>query len=453
MTTTTSHTATPSPASTPLSKATVRRIVFSSSVGNALEWFDFLVYGYFATIIATQFFPLHDKWLSTMLAIATFGISFLMRPLGAVVLGIYGDRKGRKAALMLAIGLIMLGTLAMAVMPPYASIGLAAPILILLARLVQGFAVGGEFGSATAFMIEHSPTRRGYYASWQFASQGLAAITAATFGSLLTVWMAPEQLSSWGWRIPFVFGLLVGPVGYYIRAHLDETPEFLAMQRERRESARGSRKDESFGKQWVNLILAVGIVAQSTVGVYVLQLYMPMYAVQQLHIPAAASFGVVVLNGGLQFLLSPVMGAWSDRVGSIRIMLTTSVLMGLLIYPMFALLQNHPTIGWLLLLQGTAGIFKAAYSGPMPALMSEIFPASVRSTGLSIGYSLGVTIFGGFAPVIIETFIHLTGDKLAPSYYVLLAAVLSGTSLIVVGWRMRRENRRRASVTRPPHYQ
>jgi len=453
MTTTTSHTATPSPASTPLSKATVRRIVFSSSVGNALEWFDFLVYGYFATIIATQFFPLHDKWLSTMLAIATFGISFLMRPLGAVVLGIYGDRKGRKAALMLAIGLMMLGTLAMAVMPPYASIGLAAPILILLARLVQGFAVGGEFGSATAFMIEHSPTRRGYYASWQFASQGLAAITAATFGSLLTVWMAPEQLSSWGWRIPFVFGLLVGPVGYYIRAHLDETPEFLAMQRERRESARGSRKDESFGKQWVNLILAVGIVAQSTVGVYVLQLYMPMYAVQQLHIPAAASFGVVVLNGGLQFLLSPVMGAWSDRVGSIRIMLTTSVLMGLLIYPMFALLQNHPTIGWLLLLQGTAGIFKAAYSGPMPALMSEIFPASVRSTGLSIGYSLGVTIFGGFAPVIIETFIHLTGDKLAPSYYVLLAAVLSGTSLIVVGWRMRRENRRRASVTRPPHYQ
>jgi len=453
MTTTTSHTATASPASVPLSKATVRRIVFSSSVGNALEWFDFLVYGYFATIIATQFFPLHDKWLSTMLAIATFGISFLMRPLGAVVLGIYGDRKGRKAALMLAIGLMMLGTLAMAVMPPYASIGLAAPILILLARLVQGFAVGGEFGSATAFMIEHSPTRRGYYASWQFASQGLAAITAATFGSLLTVWMAPEQLSSWGWRIPFVFGLLVGPVGYYIRAHLDETPEFLAMQRERRESARGSRKDESFGKQWVNLILAVGIVAQSTVGVYVLQLYMPMYAVQQLHIPAAASFGVVVLNGGLQFLLSPVMGAWSDRVGSIRIMLTTSVLMGLLIYPMFALLQNHPTIGWLLLLQGTAGIFKAAYSGPMPALMSEIFPASVRSTGLSIGYSLGVTIFGGFAPVIIETFIHLTGDKLAPSYYVLLAAVLSGTSLIVVGWRMRRENRRRASVTRPPHYQ
>ncbi|MCX4165669.1 MULTISPECIES: MFS transporter [Paraburkholderia] len=436
----------PSPhLSAPLSRATVRRIVFSSSVGNALEWFDFLVYGYFAAIIAKQFFPLHDEWLSTLLAIATFGISFLMRPLGAVVLGIYGDRKGRKAALTLAIALMMVGTFAMAVMPSYASIGIAAPLLVLFARLVQGFAVGGEFGSATAFMVEHSPARRGYYASWQFASQGLAAITAAAFGSLLTVWMSPESLTSWGWRIPFIFGLLIGPVGYYIRAHLDETPEFVAAQRERAAASLAlnppnatEKNPVSFGNQWANLILAIGIVAQSTVGVYVLQLYMPMYAVKQLHMAAAASFGVVVLNGGLQFLLSPVMGALSDRIGRIRIMLTTSVLMGTLIYPMFALLQRHPTIGWLLLLQAMAGIFKAAYSGPMPALLAEIFPTRVRSTGLSIGYSIGVTIFGGFAPTIVETFIHLTGDKLAPSYYVLAAAVLSGVSLVIVGWRMRR---------------
>ncbi|WP_144147910.1 MFS transporter [Paraburkholderia sp. BCC1884] len=436
--------ASPHSPAAPLSKAMVRRIVFSSSVGNALEWFDFLVYGYFASIIAKQFFPMQDEWLSTLLAIATFGISFLMRPLGAIVLGVYGDRQGRKAALTLAIALMMVGTFTMAVMPPYVSIGLAAPVLILVARLVQGFAVGGEFGSATAFMVEHSASRRGYYASWQFASQGLAAITAAAFGSLLTAWMPPEQLNSWGWRLPFVFGLLVGPVGFYIRSHLDETPEFLALREARETAARDQQaagdeqQDASFASQWVNLLLAVGIVAQSTVGVYVLQLYMPMYAVKQLHMPAAAAFGVVVLNGGLQFLLSPVMGALSDRIGRIRIMLTTSILMGVLIYPMFALLQSHPTVGWLLLLQGTAGIFKAAYSGPMPALMSEIFPTRVRSTGLSIAYSIGVTIFGGFAPTIVETFIHLTGDKLAPSYYVLIAAVLSGLSLIVVAARMRR---------------
>ncbi|SAL28430.1 major facilitator family transporter [Caballeronia turbans] len=415
------------------SKAMIRRIVFSSSIGNALEWFDFLVYGYFATVIAKAFFPSNDEWLSTMLAIGTFGISFLMRPLGAIVLGIYGDRKGRKAALTLAILLMMIGTLTMAVMPSYQHIGIAAPLLILLARLVQGFAVGGEFGSATAFMVEHSEARRGYYASWQFASQGLAAIMAAAFGSVLSAWLPPAQLESWGWRIPFVFGLLVGPVGYYIRSHLDETPEFLAT----RASAKASDPGISFANQWLNLLLAVGIVAQSTVGVYVLQLYMPMYAVKQLHLPATASFAVVVLNGGLQFIFSPLMGALSDRLGRIRIMLGTSIFMGVTIYPMFAWLQAHPTVASLVVLQSAAGILKAAYSGPMPALMSEIFPTRVRSTGLSIGYALGVTLFGGFAPTIVEAFIHVTGDKLAPSYYVLLAAALSGVSLAIVAWRMR----------------
>ncbi|HKR44226.1 MAG TPA: MFS transporter [Paraburkholderia sp.] len=423
----------------PLSRGMVRRIVFSSSIGNALEWFDFLVYGYFAPIIAKQFFPVHDEWLSTLLAVGTFGISFLMRPLGAIVLGVYGDRQGRKAALTLAIALMMAGTLAMAVMPPYASIGIAAPLLILLARLVQGFAVGGEFGSATAFMVEHSPAKRGYYASWQFASQGAAAILAASFGGVLAWWLPPEQLQAWGWRVPFFFGLVLGPVGWYIRSHLDETPEFLANQQAHGEQDVRATNEPGLGRQWVNLVLAVGIVAQSTVGVYILQLYMPMYAVKQLHMAAATSFGVVVLNGGLQFALSPVMGALSDRIGRIRIMLTTSILLAALTYPMFALLQRHPTLGWLLVLQGAAGIFKAAYSGPMPALMSEIFPVRVRSAGLSIAYSLGVTLFGGFAPTIAEVLIHVTGDTLAPAYYVSLAAVISGVSLAIVGWRTMRQ--------------
>ncbi|MEX3844969.1 MFS transporter [Paraburkholderia sp. BR10882] len=430
----------------PLSRGMVRRIVFSSSIGNALEWFDFLVYGYFAPIIAKQFFPVHDEWLSTLLAVGTFGISFLMRPLGAIVLGVYGDRKGRKAALTLAIALMMAGTLAMAVMPPYASIGIAAPLLILLARLVQGFAVGGEFGSATAFMVEHSPSKRGYYASWQFASQGAAAILAASFGGVLAWWLPPEQLQAWGWRVPFFFGLVLGPVGWYIRSHLDETPEFIANQQAHSEQDARATSEPGLGRQWVNLVLAVGIVAQSTVGVYILQLYMPMYAVKQLHMAAATSFGVVVLNGGLQFALSPVMGALSDRIGRIRIMLTTSILLAALTYPMFALLQRHPTLGWLLVLQGAAGIFKAAYSGPMPALMSEIFPVRVRSAGLSIAYSLGVTLFGGFAPTIAEVLIHVTGDTLAPAYYVSLAAVISGVSLAIVGWRTMRKASMRATL-------
>lgn len=420
----------------PPNAAHVRRIIVSSSIGNALEWYDFLVYGFFAPVIGKLFFPADDEWVSLLFAVGSFGVSFITRPVGAIVLGIYADRKGRKAALTLSILLMIVGTLAIAVMPSYQQIGIVAPVAILLARLVQGFAVGGEFGSATAFMVEHSARGRGYYASWQFASQGLAAILASGFGALLTASLSTAELEGWGWRLPFVFGLLVGPVGFYIRRHLDETPEFVAEQKKTT-----AHPEATFKSQWVNLLLAVGVVAQSTVSVYVLQLYMPTYAVKQLHLPAAQSFSVVVLNGGLQFLLSPVMGALSDRVGRIRIMLTTSVLMMLLIYPMFALLRAHPTIGALLLLQAVSGLFKAAYSGPMPALMSEIFPTRVRSTGLSLGYSLGVTLFGGFAPFIVTWLIHTTGDTLAPSYYVLTAAVVSGISLTIIALRARQAGR------------
>ena len=424
------------PTHSPLTSAHARRIVISSSIGNALEWYDFLVYGFFASVIGKLFFPADDEWVSLLFAVGSFGVSFITRPVGAIVLGMYADRKGRKAALTLSILLMIVGTLAIAVMPSYAQIGIVAPITILLARLVQGFAVGGEFGSATAFMVEHSKRGRGYYASWQFASQGIATILAAGLGALLTATLFPSELESWGWRLPFFFGLLVGPVGFYIRRHLDETPEFVAEQKKTTVDPQAS-----FKAQWTNLLLAVGVVAQSTVSVYVLQLYMPTYAVKQLHLPAAQSFGVVVLNGGLQFLLSPLFGALSDRIGRIRIMLTTSVLMILLIYPMFALLRAHPTIGALLALQAVSGIFKAAYSGPMPALMSEIFPTRVRSTGLSLGYSLGVTLFGGFAPFIVTWLIHTTGDTLAPSYYVLTAAVVSGIALTIIALRRRQERR------------
>ena len=424
------------PTHSPLTSAHARRIVISSSIGNALEWYDFLVYGFFASVIGKLFFPADDEWVSLLFAVGSFGVSFITRPVGAIVLGMYADRKGRKAALTLSILLMIVGTLAIAVMPSYAQIGIVAPVTILLARLVQGFAVGGEFGSATAFMVEHSKRGRGYYASWQFASQGIATILAAGLGALLTATLFPSELESWGWRLPFFFGLLVGPVGFYIRRHLDETPEFVAEQKKTTVDPQAS-----FKAQWTNLLLAVGVVAQSTVSVYVLQLYMPTYAVKQLHLPAAQSFGVVVLNGGLQFLLSPVMGALSDRIGRIRIMLTTSVLMILLIYPMFALLRAYPTIGALLALQAVSGIFKAAYSGPMPALMSEIFPTRVRSTGLSLGYSLGVTLFGGFAPFIVTWLIHTTGDTLAPSYYVLTAAVVSGIALTIIALRRRQETR------------
>ncbi|KNB21538.1 membrane protein, partial [Salmonella enterica subsp. enterica serovar Typhimurium] len=203
------------------------RVIVSASIGNALEWFDLVVYGFFAVTIAKLFFPTGNDTVSLLLTLGTFGVSFFMRPLGAIVIGAYADRAGRKAALTLSIVLMMVGTLLIAIMPTYAAIGVLAPVGIVIARMVQGFSAGGEFGSATAFLAEHAPQRRGFFSSWQVASQGLTTLLAAGFGALLTGNLSPEAMASWGWRIPFFFGLLIGPVAYYIRRRLDETPEFL----------------------------------------------------------------------------------------------------------------------------------------------------------------------------------------------------------------------------------
>src|SRR5579859_1059944 len=208
------------------SAAKVHRIILAASIGNALEWFDLVVYGFFAVTIAKLFFPARTEAISLMLTLGTFGISYMIRPLGGLVLGSLADRAGRKVSLLLSIGLMMIGTLTIAVMPPYAVIGLWAPVGIMLSRLVQGFSAGGEFGASTAFLVEHAPERRGFMGSWQFASQGLSTLLASGFGALLTSQLTTAQLESWGWRIPFLFGLAIGPVGFYIRRYVDEGAEF-----------------------------------------------------------------------------------------------------------------------------------------------------------------------------------------------------------------------------------
>src|SRR5579859_4219836 len=200
----------------------ITRLIVATSIGNALEWHDITIYGYFAVYSSKAFFPNDDQTTSLLLTFGTFGLAYLARPIGGVVLGAYADRHGRKASLLISIVLMTLGTLAVAVMPTFATIGIAAPIAVLAARLVQGFSAGGEFGSSTAFLVEHRPDRRGFIASWQFASQGLSNLLASTFGVVLTGWMAPADLNSWGWRIPFLFGVLIGPIGIYIRNHLED---------------------------------------------------------------------------------------------------------------------------------------------------------------------------------------------------------------------------------------
>lgn len=348
-----------------------RRAIISSSIGNALEWFDILIYGAFAVVIAKQFFPTGDDSVSLLLTFATFGVSFFMRPLGAVVLGAYSDRAGRKAALMLSIMLMTVGTAMIAFMPSYASIGLLAPAGIALGKMIQGFSAGGEFGSSTAFLVEHAPHRRGFFSSWQVASQGISLLLAALFGAVLNNMLTPEQLASWGWRVPFIFGLLIAPAGIYIRRHLDEAPEF----KESSEKTNAPLRD-TFAHQKMRLLIGAGSVIMATVSVY-LSLYIPTYAVKQLGLPAWSSFAAMSVAGLIMFIGSPLVGALSDKIGRTPFMITSSALYIVLTYPMFVFLTNSPGFLQLLLLQTVIGVLMTMYFAAMPALLADIDRKSV----------------------------------------------------------------------------
>lgn len=402
----------------------ITRLVVATSIGNAMEWYDIAIYGYFAVYVSKAFFPNSDPTTSLLLTFGTFGLSFLVRPIGGVVLGAYADRHGRKASLMISIVMMTFGTLAIALMPGYETIGILAPILVLAARLVQGFSAGGEFGSSTAFLVEHRPDRRGFIASWQFASQGLSNLLASAFGVGLTSWMTPAEMQSWAWRIPFLFGILVGPVGIYIRNYLeDATPP---------PAARQSPIKEVFLRQKMRVLLGIGALAISTAINYLI-VYMPTYVVKTLNLPPIVGFVATFAGGIVVTFLTPVAGMISDKVGRTTHMIAVNVLLLLSIYPAFLLITRNPTpvvivgaVFWL-------STLKSLYYGPLAALMSELLPPATRATGLGLGYNIGVTLFGGMGPVIMTWLggIALIGD-LAPGYYLTLVGMVSLYSLVTI---------------------
>ena len=406
------------------------RLIIASSVGNALEFYEILVYGYFAVVISKVFFPAADEAVSLLVTLGTFGISFLARPVGAIFLGAYGDRKGRKQALTLSILLMTIGTGLMTLMPSYGSVGLAAPILVIAARLLQGFSVGGEFASSTAFLVEHRPDRAGFFASWQWSSQGLAALIATGFGVLLTSSMSAEALQSWGWRIPFAFGLLIGPVGYYIRNTLSETPEFVEAG-----AAHAPLRDLFIG-QWDRLLLTIGAVAASTSSQYIL-VYMPTYAIRELSLPQSVGFTGAVLAAALQTMAVPFVGIWVDKVGQIRVMIGAAILFMVTAYPAFALLEANASLAVLIAMVCWISLLKSFFSGALPSLMARIFPVRTRVSGMSLSYNVSVPIFGGFAPFFAQSLIGITGSKLAPSYYMIATATLSLVALLTLRRRYR----------------
>ncbi|HEY3679965.1 MAG TPA: MFS transporter [Bradyrhizobium sp.] len=411
-----------------------RRVVISSTIGNALEWFDFTVFGLFAGIIGKLFFPADNPSSSLLLTFATFGIAFAARPLGGLIFGLYADKHGRKKALVVMITLMAFGTGLLGVLPTYGAIGVAAPVLLLIARLIQGFSAGGEFGSASAMLIEFAPAgRRGYYGSFQMVSQSLAFTLGAAMAIGLNIELSPDAFASWGWRVPFILGILIGPIGYYLRQKVDESPEFqayLAEMAARSQPKQQTTLAELFANHPRELIASFCLIAAGTAINYVNGIFLPAYVATELKLPLVnAQIGLLVVFlavGGSVILF----GALSDRIGRRTVMMPTLIVYSVLFYVMLQRLVAAPTTTNLMELQAI-GIMLGALAGPMPAFMTEIFPVGVRSTGASLMYNFAVMLFGGLAPFINTWLVQSTGNKAAPVYYIFFAAAVGVIGLSV----------------------
>jgi MFS family permease len=396
--------------------------IAAAVVGNALEWYDFIIFGFLTVVIARLFFPSDTQYASLLLTTATFGVGFFMRPVGGVVLGLYADHKGRKAALSLIIGLMTAAIAMIAFAPTYAAIGVAAPLLMVLARLLQGFATGGEFASATSFLIESAPAdRRGFYGSWQMVGQGIALLVGALVSAAVTRGLSPEALDGWGWRVPFLLGLVIGPVGLYIRRNLDETDAFI-------EARAAPQQVVSLGtviaRHFREAMVCLGIAAAATIQFYVILLYMPTFATTQLGLPLGEAFTAQSIGIACLIIAVPLFGALSDHLGRRPIMLSAYVLYVSFAYPLFAWVYQSPSIGRLLVMQIALCSLHGAFLGPFSTALAEQFPAHIRSTALGITYNLAVMTFGGFAQFFVTWLIQVTGSPIAPVFYVMFGAAV-----------------------------
>ncbi|MFL9926849.1 MFS transporter [Herbaspirillum lusitanum] len=407
------------------------RLIIASSIGNALEWFDFVAYGFFAVTIAKLFFPVGNETVSLMVTFATFGLSYLFRPLGAIVLGWYADKVGRKAALLVSMSMTVAGTLICTVIPTYESIGILAPVGILVARLLLALSAGGEFGSATAMLTEHGSKRKAFMASWQFSSQGAAALLAALAGFLLNALLTPDQIASWGWRLPFAFGLLIAPVGLYIRRYIDETPP-------PKKSVAATGEQAGWKLQTLRVLVSMGILSVSTAASYLMLLYMPTFAIKQLHLPQSTAFAATAVSGAILMFGAPFMGMVADRFGRTRVMVVSTVLTLCTIYYSFVWVIKTPTLWVMMAVMVWAGILKAVYFGSLGVVLSSIFPPETRVRGMGISYSLGATVFGGFTPFMVTWLVARTGNPVAPSYYLMGCAVLSLAAVTVYHLRLKK---------------
>ena len=411
--------------------ATIRRAVVACGIGQIFEIYDFVIYGLMAGALAHAFFPAGNPIVALLNTFATFAVGFVMRPVGAVVIGAYGDRHGRRAALVVTIGAMAAATGLIGVIPSYAQIGLAAPLLLVLCRMLQGFSTGGEWGGAAAFLVEYAPPeRRGTISSYQQAATALGLLSATVISLLLTSVMDPVGFSAWGWRLAFLLGFVLGPIGYYLRTHVEETPAYEHAVVTHTVSQSPLRR--SLTEYPSTMLAAFGISIIGCVINYVFIIFVPSFAQNQLHIPPSSTFLSTLTAGVVLFVLTPVMGWLSDRVGRRPMFFVASIGAIVLAYPLFLVMVTTASFGGLLLAQVAANVLLSIYAGGICAILAEQFPTNIRYTALSVSYGFAVAIFGGFAPLICTGLISLTGDPLAPAYYMIFGGVLSFVATLFV---------------------
>lgn len=405
------------------------KAIFRVVSGNFLEMFDFMVYGFYATAIAKTFFPADSAFASLMLSLATFGAGFLVRPLGAIFLGAYIDRHGRRKGLIITLAMMALGTVLIACVPGYATLGVAAPLLVLLGRLLQGFSAGVELGGVSVYLAEIStPGRKGFFVSWQSASQQAAVVFAGLLGVGLNHWLSPEEMGEWGWRVPFLIGCLIVPVIFVIRRSLEESPEFEA--RTHRPTLREVVR--SIGQNFGLVIGGMALVVMTTVTFYLITAYTPTFGKNELHLSDLDSLIVTVCVGISNFMWLPIMGAFSDRIGRRPLLIGATVLAIATAYPALSWLVAHPSFGNLLMVELWLSFLYGSYNGAMVVALTEIMPVEVRTTGFSLAYSLATATFGGFTPAACTYLIHVLDNKAAPGIWLTGAAVLGLAATLVL---------------------
>jgi MFS family permease len=411
--------------------AVKKKSILAAVIGNALEWYDFLAFAFMTPIVAKLFFPNNpadpdNNINQILLTTAVFGVGFFMRPVGGIVLGLYGDRKGRKAAMVMVTGLMAVAIALITFAPTYAAVGIAAPLFIVLARLLQGFAAGGEFGTSTALLIEMAPPgKRGFYGSWQMTGQMIALLLGAAAGTLITEIFTQAQIMAWAWRIPFALGLLIVPVAIYIRRNVEEPETFREMKAAQ---AAGTVREATLGEMLRNhmreTLVGMGLVVTLTVSIYITFTYLTTFSTVTLKLPLRDTFLVQMASAAFMIVLMPLWGAISDRVGRRPLMIGSLIGYLLVLYPAYSWLTSEPSITRLLVAQLSICVFVSVYFGVFSTVIAELFPANVRSLGMSLAYNIAVMIFGGFAQFIVTWLIRATGSPMAPAYYVMFGVVV-----------------------------